>query len=128
MTAGVRVAVTPALWLSCAGVLLGWLMILSGIGLFGWDCLTWLRTGAWDRQSLADLWGHAPLGGDRANAAWEEMRGLHYLVFRILHWCGRFPLSVALVAVGGAAAWISNDVHDRAEADPARHMARMRSR
>lgn len=124
MSTGVPPAASPALWLARAAIVLGWALILSGIGLFCWDCLTWLRDGTWHRSSLADLWGHLPLGGDRASEGWEEMRGLHYMLFRILHWFGRFPISLALVVVGLAAAWTGNGVHDRAELDLARRMRR----
>ncbi len=128
MSVDARPTATPALWMSRAAIVFGWALILSGLVLFGWDCLAWLRDGSWPQSSLADLWGHLPLGGDRASAGWQEMRGLHYLLFRVLHWFGRFPISLVLVVAGLTAAWTGNGAHDRAEQDLARRSRRFSAR
>lgn len=124
----VRATAMPALWMSRAAIVLGWMSILCGLGLFGWTCLLWLHDGSWHLSSLADLWGHLPLGGDGASAGWEDMRGLHYLLFRILHWFGRFPISLVLVVAGFAAAWTGNGAHDRAEEELTRQKRRVPAR
>ena len=124
----VAVGPTPALWMSRAVIVFGWALILSGLVVFGGNCLAWLRDESWRQPSLADLWGHLPLGGDRASAGWEDMRGLHHLLFHVLHWFGRFPISLVLVVVGLAAAWTGNGAHDRAEQDLARRARRFSAR
>lgn len=118
----------PRLWPCRTTIVLGWAMILCGFGLFVRDCLLWLRDGAWHSWMLTDVWGQSPLGGDGVPAGWAEMRGIHLILHAVLHWCGRFPIDLTLVALGLVVAWRSNDANDRAEREIARHDPRWRAR
>ncbi|MBH0619660.1 hypothetical protein I3A86_26620 [Salmonella enterica] len=106
---------TPTLWICRASILIGWAAILTGLTLVVGDCAMWLRTEVWHPWSLADLWGRLPLGGDPPPSVWQDMRGLHLILHKVMSWCGRVPISLMLLILGCAIAWRSSDAHDRAE-------------
>ena len=46
-------------WAELIGLLFLFALLLGGVGLFGWQTVTWLRTGVWESVSVLDFiaWG-----------------------------------------------------------------------
>jgi hypothetical protein len=90
-----REDLTPKKAIQSVRMTIGTVMIVAGIGIFGLQCYSWLRSGEWMSVSLIDLWPNS-------ESFRQDWRGL-YKMFNAI------PSALVLFVLG---IWIASKSHD----------------
>ena len=83
------------------------LLFLAALGLFGYQCVSWLREGAWTPYPVSWLW--LQLDPKLPHAQWKG-------VDQIVQWLLDLPLSFSLIVLALACMWIADKIEQVEEA------------
>jgi hypothetical protein len=92
-----------AQWAELLGFLVLLAFLVGGIGVFGWQLVGWLRSGAWESVSVLEFFGWGSPGSE-----WVHNPTDWVGLWRLL---SALPLSLTLIAIGGVG--LVADARDR---------------